>query len=388
MSILFSLLAAPFLLVTLFFILEVAAGLPRGRCARSTIAPPTAVIIVPANNEAMILLVTLAGLQKATLGAADILLVADNCSDATAAIARSMAVDVIERHDPENRGKGFALDFARAHLAKSPPEVVVILDADCSIDQASLLRLVQSASGTQRPAQAINLLRPANAGSSPLVQLSTFAFLIKNLVRQRGLQRLSGGVHLTGTGMALPWRLFESSVRPTSSIVEDLELGLELARQGQAAQLVLDANVWSEAATRQGSMSQRRRWERGFLATAARVAPAQLSDAIRKGDPRRLCAALDLCVPPAALLLLLNGVMIMIEGAALASGAIGWPLVTLHLLVVAAALLALSVAWWREGREFIGIGGLLQAPLYVAWKLPMYLGLGRGELPGWLRSGR
>ena len=44
-----------------------------------------------------------------------------------------------------------------------------------------------------------------------MVQLSSFAFLVKNLVRQRGLQRIAGKVHLTGTGMALPWRLFDQA---------------------------------------------------------------------------------------------------------------------------------------------------------------------------------
>src|SRR4029078_13711834 len=90
------------------------------------------------------------------------------------------------------------------------PDVLIVLDADFTIDRASLEELVRSTMESGRPAQAINLLRP-DRSASPLVQLSTFAFMLKNLVRQRGLQRLAGRVHLTGTGMAMPFDMFRAS---------------------------------------------------------------------------------------------------------------------------------------------------------------------------------
>ncbi len=40
-----------------------------------------------------------------------LVVVADNCSDATAEIARAMGATVIERHDETNKGKGYALDY-------------------------------------------------------------------------------------------------------------------------------------------------------------------------------------------------------------------------------------------------------------------------------------
>src|SRR5206468_3971423 len=146
-------------------------------------------------------------LREAAKAPARILLVADNCSDSTAAVGRSLGVEVIERFDEERRGKGFALDFARRHLEGDPPDVIVIIDADCMIDGASMATLIGACALTGRPCQATNLQKPAPA-ASPAVQLSTFAFFIKNVIRQRALERLARRAHLLGTGMALPWPMF------------------------------------------------------------------------------------------------------------------------------------------------------------------------------------
>jgi glycosyltransferase involved in cell wall biosynthesis len=310
-----------------------------------------------------------------------ILVVADNCTDETADRARASGIEVIERNDPGLRGKGHALAFAVDHLAGAAPDVLAVLDADCSIDAVSLKALVDNASSTGRPSQAINLLRPDRA-ASPLVQLSTFAFMLKNLVRQRGLQRLARRVHLTGTGMAMPFELFQASAHVRSSIVEDLALGLELAEQDRAPTLVTDAFVWSGSATEQGTLIQRRRWEGGFLATAARYGPRTLL----RGN---VLAALDLLVPPLALFAALNL-------AALAVAVIltlifdgdWWPVIVQAGLLALAGL-AVFTAWLREGRRFVSLAVLARVPLYVLWKLPLYLGLARRGAPAeWLRTGR
>src|SRR4029079_4967014 len=122
------------------------------------------------------------------------------------------------------------------------------MDADCSTDGASRRVLVDAAHSSAGPVQSVNLLRP-DRSASPLVQLSNFAFVLKNLVRQRGLQKLAGRVHLTGTGMAMPFGLFHVSGDTRSSIVEDLALGLELADAGHPPMLVGNAFVWSGSAS-------------------------------------------------------------------------------------------------------------------------------------------
>lgn len=387
MTALVAILLAPFALLTAFFSLELIAGLWPSRAAPRRQARASAVVVIPAHDEALVIGETLKSLQAALGERMRILVVADNCTDKTAELARAAGVEVIERHDLERRGKGFALAFAADHLRSNPPDVFAVMDADCETDAASLQALVASAL-EGRPSQAINLLR-ADRTASPLVQLSTFAFMIKNLVRQRGLQRLAGRVHLTGTGMAMPFELFQASGRVRSSVVEDLALGLELSDSGHPPVLATNAFVLSGGSTEQGTLTQRRRWEGGFISTSLRWGPREALRGLGRGRLRAFLSGLDLMIPPLALFAILNAA-VLILGAALTAvfEAAWWPVVTQFMLLTI-ALLALLAAWLREGRKFISLGALARLPLYVVWKLPMYLGLARGGAPKeWLRTGR
>jgi cellulose synthase/poly-beta-1,6-N-acetylglucosamine synthase-like glycosyltransferase len=379
-------LLSPFAVLTAFFVVEVLAGLARSRGAAEP-ARTSAVIVVPAHDEAIVIGESLRRLKDALGPRMRVLVVADNCTDGTAERAREVGVEVIERIDPDRRGKGHALAFAADHLAKSPPDVFVVLDADCAIDRASLQALVSSAA-SGRPSQTINLLRPDETGT-PLVQLSTFAFVLKNLVRQRGLQRLAGRVHLTGTGMAIPYRLFRASSEVRFSIVEDLALGLELSARGSPPQLVTDAVVWSGGSTEEGTLIQRRRWEGGFLATAFRYGPRLILRSLARGDVRGLLAGLDLLIPPLALFVLLNLVVLLLAAALTAVFHARWWPVVLQAALLSLAGFAVFAAWQREGRKFVSLRVLARVPLYVLWKVPLYLGLARRGAPGeWLRTGR
>lgn len=81
---------------------------------------------------------TLRGIQGQLEPADRLVVVADNCTDATESIARSLGAEVARRDDPDRRGKSFALAFGVRYLAPSPPEIVLVIDADCMLDAASL----------------------------------------------------------------------------------------------------------------------------------------------------------------------------------------------------------------------------------------------------------
>lgn len=378
----------PVTVITAFFAAQTLIGLPRGRKRELQGAEGiSAAIVVPAHDEEAVIASRLSALIRAA-GEIPVLVVADNCSDATAQLAKAAGAEVIERHDPAHRGKGYALAHAARHLQAAAPRVVVVIDADCSIDAASLKALIGRVDVTGRPAQAVNLLYP-DRRASPMVQLSTFGFILKNLIRQRGLQRMAGRVHLTGTGMALPFELFVPDGLATDNIVEDLALGLELAEHGHAATLVADATVWSRGSSTEGTLAQRQRWEGGFLQTSVRTSPRMLYQGFRNANLKILPSALDLLVPPLALLALLNAVFIAIASVLIwVSGAAWWP-IGLQSIVLLMAVLAVFAAWWRYGREFVSLGVLAQLPFYILWKLPLYLRLFRTGAPkDWLRPGR
>jgi cellulose synthase/poly-beta-1,6-N-acetylglucosamine synthase-like glycosyltransferase len=377
----------PLIVVNAYFCLELLYGLRAPGVWRhpERSSPDRTVIIIPAHDEARIIAETIAALQSELPTGFRLLVVADNCHDETAAIARHAGVIVIERRDDRNRGKGFALAYARDHLRSDPPHVVMIVDADCRMDRTSLTNLAAAATG--RPAQAINLLRP-DLSAEPMVQVSNFAFMIKNRIRQGGLSELADAVHLTGTGMAFPWPLFRDAPLATSSIVEDLKLGIDFARQGHAPILARNATVWSSASTSSGTLTQRTRWEGGFLSTSATVVAPLLLEGARRLRGQLVILGLNLAVPPLTLLVLAN--LIVLSAGSLATllwAGSPWPIAALLLTMVLGALL-LVVAWVRVGRAFLSPRAAMRLPFYLIWKLPVYMRMIRRSQRSWLRTGR
>jgi cellulose synthase/poly-beta-1,6-N-acetylglucosamine synthase-like glycosyltransferase len=377
---------APVAILTGFFAVELFAGLPPLREERAIRSSPRTAIIIPAHDEQAVIAQTLAGLPRNDSDFA-VLVVADNCSDNTAAAAVAAGAHVIIRDDPEFRGKGFALAAARDHVRAEPPDVVIVLDADCRIDRSSLIALACSAASLQRACQAVNLLEP-DLRAPALVQISNFAFMIKNLIRQRGLQRLAGRAHLTGTGMALPWVIFEGAELGGSNIVEDLALGLDLAGRAAPPLFIEGANVWSPSTSADGTLIQRRRWEGGYVATALKQAPRAFVRGLVRFDLRGVLGALDLAVPPLSLLVILNALALLIGALLAIAGGTLWP-VLVQFVATSLACIALTLAWIRGGRRFASGATLLSLPIYVLWKMPIYFGLVRRGAPKeWLRSGR
>jgi cellulose synthase/poly-beta-1,6-N-acetylglucosamine synthase-like glycosyltransferase len=351
--------------------------------------PPSSIavtILMPAHNEASGIAATLAALRATLDPHVQILVVADNCADATATIARAAGANVIERHSETERGKGFALAFGRDHLRTAPPDVVMVLDADC-LPQDSCVRALSSAAyQSGRPVQATNLIIP-DLGASALVQISSFAFLVKNFVRQRGLARLGPGAVLTGTGMAFPWAIFETAPLATGDIVEDLALGVHLARQGIRPLFVESATVLSAAASDQAMTAQRSRWEHGFIATAWRQAlPLIGSGTLRLSWPL-IWLGFHLLVPPLALLFMIGavGVAFLAIGAAL--GCTALPVFMLLTSMIAAVALTL-ISWARFGQTTLAARTLVSLPLYILWKIPVYMRLALGRKQGWNRTER
>ena len=379
---------SPLLMANLMFVAEVLVGLPRRPNLRRSSLGSGATIIVPAHDEADVIALTLRILKNAAGLDFPILVVADNCGDQTAVIARELGVTVIERNDQDRRGKGYALAFARDWLRAKPPSAVIVLDADCRTDARSLRNLAGSCEETGAACQAINLLEPCLL-SPPMVQISNFAFTIKNLVRQRGLQRLTGGVHLTGTGMCLPWERFNLADLATSSIVEDIRLGVELSRLGVPPQLLEDSYVWSAHADLKSTLAQRSRWEGGFMAMARSAAPRTLLRGVRNMAPKTILGGLDLMVPPLTILAICNALILLLSCVMAAVGVLNWIPAVVFAAVNLLAATALFLAWLQEGRDYLSLKTMLQLPYYVIWKLPMYLGLvKRGAPQVWVRTER
>lgn len=358
----------------------------RGAPAPQDLRPKVAVLM-PAHDEAIGIRQSLQNLLPQLLPADRLVVIADNCSDDTAAIAAAAGAEVIERRDPTRRGKGFALDFGARHLEQDPPDIVIIADADCIFSAAALDILARKCGSLGHPIQALYLmLSPAGAGTR--TRIAEFAWLVKNQVRPTGLLALALPCHLMGTGMALPWPCIRSAQLATGHIVEDMQLGLDLARQGKPAYFCPDVLVTSYfPQSDDGIRSQRTRWEHGHLGLLLTAAPRLLLSGLLQSDLRIAALALDLMVPPLALFVMLAALNLILDGAFALLSDQHAPFV---LASVTLALVGLSVmlAWVRYGRHVISLYALAAAPVYALRKVPIYLGFLLSRQLDWVRSKR
>ena len=370
----------------LVFTLEVYLGLWPVRRLTFASSPPSTCVLIPAHNEAQVLGLTLERLKPSIWEESRVLVIADNCSDETTRIASAAGVEVIERVEPERRGKDFALAFGREHLRAAPPECVIVFDADCFANEGALNELAQCAIDRKAAVQAQYTFQPAPS-AAPMVQISNFAIWIKNVVRQRGAQRAGAGAVLTGTGMAFPWEVFKDLPLATGNIVEDLAIGAALTRQGRPPFFLEQAVVSSVAAHQDATLAQRSRWEHGFLSTARSQGAPLGWTGLKSGNWKTLWLGLHLLVPPFALLLAVSTLVLVILALTSLVTASIWPfiIVLVHLTL---AVIGVLLNWMIEGRKWLRPSVLVLLPFYVLWKIPVYARYLIGRRSGWVRTKR
>jgi len=372
------------------FIEAVAALLPEAARAIPLAASlPRLAVLVPAHDEAGQIDATVRALRAELPPGARLIVIADNCQDQTAELAATAGALVVERHDREQVGKGFAISFGLRHLDADPPDVVILVDADCRISTGGFSALAELAARTQRPVQAEYVLT-APPGSSRVGVVGALAVLVRNRVRPRGLRRLGLPCHLTGSGMAFPWRVLRDAPDTGSNLVEDLVLGIELALHGAPALSCPGVQITSELpAGAADSRTQRRRWEHGQLHTLTVYVPRLLGAGLLQRRIDLLALGLDLAVPPLALLVLAQLALLAATATLVVLGALSMFPVVLAGLSLGLVAFSVAVAWARFGRQTLSARHLLLLPIYLLWKLPLYVGLVlRGKQKTWQRTAR
>jgi cellulose synthase/poly-beta-1,6-N-acetylglucosamine synthase-like glycosyltransferase len=379
------------LLLCLLLLLEaIAYLLPQPRLLKRSIAAPArATIIIPAHNEATGLPQTLQPLLTLTtiVPAVELLVIADNCSDDTAAVAQAMGVRVLERWSETARGKGYAMDFGIRAIADHPPDVVVFLDADCQISAPEVQHLITAAMTTQRPAQAhYRMLLPSQA--NPKHRVAAFAFAFKNVVRMRGLLRLGGTIVLGGSGMAFPWQTLQNVDLASGAIVEDMKLGIDLAIAGTPALIESKALVTSVLPQQsQAVKTQRTRWEHGHLQSMLTFVPQLLRESIVQRRFDLFLMAWDLCIPPLSLLVMLWVLAFGVTGIGQFWGGVQG---AFGLVAIAGGMLmmAIAIGWNALGKDDLPLLDLVKVPLYVLGKVPLYLRFLVKPQQSWQRTER
>ena len=342
-------------------------------------------VVVPAHDEED----GIAGTVKNLLGIDydkdrfSVVVVADNCTDETAARAEQAGARVLVRHDEERRGKGYALAHAFETL-RADVDAVVVVDADTVVSsnllRAFALRIEQGALAVQADYAVKN-------PSSWRTRLMAIAFGAFHVLRSLARERMRVSCGLRGNGMCFTSRVLSLVPHDAFSIVEDVEYGIRLGEAGYRVHYAAEAHVYGEmVSSSRASASQRQRWERGRAALALSHGPSLLGKGIVKREPLLLDLAADVLVPPLGTLAALVVVGLL---AAWASGRWLGQYVSLQIwwANLLAILLYVLRGWSLSGTGARGLVDLGCAPFYVVWKL--WLRLTQPRRPAsWVRTTR
>jgi len=347
-------------------------------------------VIIPSHNEEAGIANTVRNLSGVDwpVELRRIVVVADNCSDATADRAREAGATVLVRHNKELRGKGYALQLAfETSLAEGFADAVVVVDADTQVTpnllHAFALRLEAGAHAVQAHYGVLN------PEASWRTRLMAVAMALFHKVRSMGRERLSVSCGLRGNGMCFTHAIIRRVPHEAFSIVEDLEYGIRLGQAGERVHYAWEAEALGEMVSgEKASRSQRRRWEGGRLAMMRQHGLPLLAEGLRKGDRVLVDLAADLLVPP------LSWVVLGAGALAVASAALSWMIggVALSAWAAAASVLALVTyvmrGWWVSGQGVQGLLALARAPFYVAWKLWLVVSRPAEKKGEWVRTTR
>jgi cellulose synthase/poly-beta-1,6-N-acetylglucosamine synthase-like glycosyltransferase len=389
------------LLTALSLLLAVGALIPLGYLALLTLvsaarrAPPrqgdkTLVAVIPAHNEELGIESTVKSLLAADYPSDKrrVVVVADNCIDATAARARAAGADVLERTDAVKRGKGYALELGFAHaLADRAVDAVVVIDADTVVAENLWRSLSDHLAGGFFAVQAANRVR--NRDATWRTRLLAIALAMINGVRCLGRERLSLSAGLKGNGMAFSRAALDRAPYRAYGLVEDVEYAVDLALAGIRVRFAADTWIASESPeTGAAAVSQRKRWEGGRIELLRTMLPRVLRSAFSASGHRAvlLDIAAELLIPPLSYPALLLAVGALIEGSLFVTTGDVSPAAWLWLSAAAALVAHVLRGWQLSGTGWSGLFALCGAPIYIAWKLLVAKPFGRAQ--SWVRTRR
>lgn len=350
------LLFAGSLPIAYFSILTLAAFLP---AQRPTIQQfHRFIILIPAHDEKLQITETViqARQQRYPKSLYRVIVIADNCTDNTAELAREAGAEVIERTG--NPGKGQALYDAIEQLEPSEWDAILFLDADSKLHTNALNALDSRISGGSKAIQLLyGISNPSDTIRTKAMELGQASY---NGLRPRGRSRLGLSSGIYGNGFCLTRQTLQQVPYTAHSIVEDIEYHVRLLMKGICTEFCDSASVMAKMPTSaEASEKQRVRWERGRLITIKNYAPP-LFKLVCSGEWRALDALIDILTPPATMTLVPLALAFILGGVAAKVFAVLAVLALLIHYFVAAAMYGNLANLWSV---------MLFTPRYIIWRL-------------------
>ena len=224
--------------------------------------------IIPAHNEAAVVgnLVESLKNQNYPKELYDIYVIADNCTDNTAEIARNAGAIVYERFDESKKTKGFALQWFLAQKIEedAPYDAFCIFDADNIADSNFLIAMNKKLNQGETVVQGYRDIK--NPSDNWIT--AGYAIFYWTMNKFYHLARYNIGLSplLNGTGFMVKFDIIKPTGWQTKTLTEDIEFSLKNIIEGRRLGWATDAIVYDEQPTgfRQ-SWSQRTRWTVGHI---------------------------------------------------------------------------------------------------------------------------
>lgn len=257
-------------------------------------------VLIPAHNESNVISSLIDNLfaLKYPEELFDVYVIADNCTDETADIARAHGAKVLEHTSlpGEAKGKPHAIRYAIENININFYDAVCIFDADNLVTLNYLEQMNNHLCAGDRLIQCYLDSKNPNDNWVTLGYATSYYFM--NRAWQLAKSRLRLGNAIGGTGFCVERKLLQEVGWTADSLTEDLEFTMQALLTGVRATWCHHAKVYDEKPTRFFSSAiQRLRWARGHWDVCFRYAPKLLKRSILKADFRAFDGAMYLINP-------------------------------------------------------------------------------------------
>lgn len=285
---------------TLYYFIIAFFGIWRRKEDKILTPEKTFAIVVAAHNEEQVIVQLIENLQvlRYPRELYDIFVVADNCKDRTAELARGAGALVYERFNLEQRGKGYAMEwiFTKIFSLKRKYDAIAVFDADNLVHPNFLLEMNNRLCKGERVIQGY--LDAKNANDTWISGTFAISFWVVNHIWHLAKYNLGLSSVLGGTGMVIATDVLQKHGWGATCLTEDMEFTMKALLCGIRTTWAHDAIVYDEKPlTFKQSWNQRKRWAQGHFDVAARYIPRLFYEGIRQRDIRVLDGIIHLLQP-------------------------------------------------------------------------------------------
>ncbi len=365
---------------TFYYFMLSMFGLYRKKETKVTVPEKTFAIVVAAHNEENVIEPLVDNLLQIDYPRElyDVFVVADNCTDKTALIARNAGASVHQRFNSVKKGKGFALEwmFHRMFRMERQYDAVVIFDADNLVKDNFLFEMNSKLCQGEKIVQCY--LDSKNPFDTWVTNTFSIAFWLSNRMLQLARYNIGLSNMLGGTGMCISTSVLKQFGWGATSLTEDLEFSMKALSHGIKTSWAHDAVVYDEKPlTFAQSWRQRKRWAQGQVDVASRYFLPLILRGIKERKWTYIDSAIHLFQPALVMIatfFMLTNLVSALQPHythlfALVMPWTGWQILSAFQYLYPIAALALDRLPWRA------YVGLILYPIFIySWIPIVFLG--------------